>query len=64
MLLGNAVIYVIGLPWLLAATGWSWAETIQKGLEPFLLGDALKLVLAAAAFPAAWWLVGRRPGER
>lgn len=64
MLLANAAIYLVGLPWLQAATGWSWAETIQKGLEPFLLGDALKLFLAAAAFPAAWWLVGRRPGER
>ena len=25
--------------------------------------DALKLLLAAAAFPAAWWVVGRRAGE-
>ncbi len=64
MLLGNVVIYLVALPWLQAATGWTWAVTIEKGLQPFLIGDALKLLLAAAAFPAAWWLVGRRPGER
>lgn len=64
MLLGNVVIYLFGLPWLQAATGMSWAMTIQEGLTPFVIGDALKLVLAAAAFPAAWWLVGRRPGDR
>jgi len=64
MLLGNVVIYLVGLPWLQAATGMSWAMTIQEGLTPFVIGDGLKLLLAAVAFPAAWWLVGRRPGDR
>ena len=27
-------------------------------------GDAVKLLLAAAAFPVAWWLVGRGPDDR
>lgn len=57
--LGNAVIYAIGLPWLAAATGYSITETIAKGLVPFLAGDTAKLVLAAGALPAAWWVVGR-----
>ena len=26
--------------------------------------DLIKLVLAAGVFPLAWWVVGRRPGER
>jgi biotin transport system substrate-specific component len=60
MLLGNAVIYVAGLPWLAAAAGFSPDETIAKGLLPFLIGDTLKILLAGAALPAAWWLVGRR----
>ena len=64
MVLGNAVIYAVGLPWLQAVIGTSWSETLVSGLWPYLIGDALKLILAAAAFPAAWWLVGRRPGER
>lgn len=64
MLLGNAVIYAIGLPWLGAVTSSNPEETIALGLTPFLLGDALKLVLAAVLFPVAWWVVGRRPDDR
>ena len=39
-------------------------DTVANGLTPFLFGDALKLVLAAVLFPAAWWIVGRRPDDR
>jgi hypothetical protein len=28
-------------------------------VQPFLLGDAIKLVLATGLLPGAWWLVGR-----
>jgi biotin transport system substrate-specific component len=64
MLLGNAVIYVIGVPWLAVVTNHDLAWGIEKGLSPFILGDAIKLLLAAGAFPVAWWVVGRRPGDR
>jgi biotin transport system substrate-specific component len=64
LLIGNVVIYLVGVPWLMAVTGSTLAEGIADGVTPYLVGDALKLVLAAAAFPAAWWVVGRRPGER
>ena len=63
MLLGNLVIYAIGLPWLMAATGMDAGTAVAKGLTPFLIGDALKLLLAAGLFPVAWWVVGRRPGD-
>ena len=64
MLVGSLIIYAIGVPWLKIVTGWSVEDTIAKGLTPFLLGDTIKLVLAAALFPAAWWVVGRRPDDR
>jgi biotin transport system substrate-specific component len=63
MLLGNVVIYVVGLPWLMASTGMDGATAIDKGLTPFLIGDAIKLLLAAGLFPVAWWVVGRRPDD-
>jgi biotin transport system substrate-specific component len=63
MLLGNASIYLIGVPWLMAVLNLTLAEGIAQGLTPFIIGDLVKLFLAGAAFPAAWWLVGRRPGE-
>ena len=64
MLLGNVVIYALGLPWLKLVTGFSAEETIAKGLTPFLIGDSLKLILAAVLFPVAWWVVDRRPDDR
>lgn len=65
MLLGSLVIYAIGVPWLAyTAFGGDLATAFDKGMRTFLLWDALKLALAAATFPAAWWFVGRRPGDR
>ncbi len=64
MVVGNVVIYLFGVPWLMAATGMAFEEAIAKGVLPFLVGDAVKLALAGAAFPAAWWVVGRLPEER
>ena len=63
MLIGNVVIYAIGVPWLMAVAHFDLATGIAKGLTPFLIGDALKLALAAAAVPLAWWVGGRRPDE-
>lgn len=63
MALGNALVYVVGLPWLMVVTKSDLPTAIADGLLPFLVGDALKLLLAAGAFPVAWWIVGRRPGE-
>lgn len=64
MLIANVAIYVVAVPWLAWATHIDLASSINVGFTPFILSDALKLGLAAAAFPAAWWLVGRRPGDR
>lgn len=65
MLLGSLIIYAVGVPWL-AATAFAGdlATAFDKGMRTFLLWDGIKLALAAAAFPAAWWFVGRRPGDR
>lgn len=60
MVIGNAVIYLIGVPWLMAATGLSLQSALHFGLAPFVVGDALKLVVAAGLLPAGWWLVKRR----
>jgi biotin transport system substrate-specific component len=64
MILGEVVIYAIAVPWLALALGVSPAKAISLGLTPFIVGDAIKLAIAAGIFPFAWWLVGRRAGER
>jgi biotin transport system substrate-specific component len=64
MLIGSAIIYAIGLPWLAAARNLTPSQTIEGGLTPFILWDAVKLTVAAGIFPATWWLIGRRPDDR
>lgn len=61
MLAGNVLIYVPGLIWLGMLYGWD-KPILQWGLTPFLIGDALKLALAAALLPALWKLVGLARG--
>ena len=60
MALGNLVLYVPGLIQLQAVTGAEFAKVWAWGAGPFLLGDAVKLAVAALALPGAWALLGRR----
>ncbi len=62
--IGTAIIYAIGVPWLAVALNVSAGKAIELGLVPFILVDTAKLLAAAAVFPAAWWVVGRRPSDR
>jgi len=64
MVIGSVIIYAIGVPWLMTVTGMTWSDAVANGLTPFVAWDLAKLVLAAAFFPTAWWLVGRRPDDR
>jgi biotin transport system substrate-specific component len=59
MVLGNLVIYAVGVPWLMAATSFDFATALDKGVFPFLIGDALKIVAASALLPTAWALVNK-----
>ncbi len=57
MLVGNALIYVPGLLWLHQFSS-GLEQTLAWGITPFLIGDALKLGLAALLVPALWKLIG------
>ena len=61
MLIGNVLIYLPGLAWLGTLYGWD-KPILEWGLTPFLIGDGLKLVLAALLVPAVWKLVGSARG--
>ena len=60
MVAGNLVIYAIGVPYLAVAIGVDLAEAVALGAVPFLIGDGLKILLAAGLLPAAWKLAGTR----
>ena len=51
---GSLVIYAIGTVWLAADLNISAGEAFRLGVRPFLATDAIKVAIAACAFPAAW----------
>ena len=59
MVIGNFVIYAVGVTYLKFAIDASWATALSLGMVPFLIGDALKIALAAGLFPATWRMVQR-----
>ena len=59
MLVGEAIIYAVGVPYLAYAADMSLSAAVAAGLTPFLLGDALKAALAMGVLPTAWKLVKR-----
>ena len=52
MLIGDAVVFALGLAWLGTLLGWD-KPILAWGLYPFLLGDLVKIALAAVAVPTA-----------
>lgn len=51
--LGNLAIYLFGAGWLSIVLG-GVAAAIAGGVVPFLVGDLIKIALAAAVLPLAW----------
>ncbi|MDR6973897.1 biotin transport system substrate-specific component [Streptomyces sp. 3330] len=57
MLLGEAIIYLVGVPYLAYAADMSASAALAAGFTPFLIGDAVKAALAMGLLPTAWKLV-------
>jgi len=59
MIVGNLAIYAVGVPWLMVTVGIGFGQALALGVVPFLIGDAIKIALAAGLLPIAWHLVHR-----
>lgn len=59
MAIGLLLIYAFGLPWLMATLNVGLAKGLALGVTPFLLGDAVKVALAAGLLPLSWRLTRR-----
>jgi biotin transport system substrate-specific component len=57
MLAGTALIYLFGFAWLAHLIGFD--KAMRFGVLPFLLADALKLLLATFVLPLSWTLIAR-----
>ncbi len=60
MVMGELVMYGVGVAWLGIYLHVGGAKAISLGLTPFIVGDAIKAILAATLLPVAWKLVARR----
>ena len=62
---GTIIIYACGVSWLARSlnvpmyTG-DGQDAFTYGLAPFIVGDLIKMILAAALTPSAWWLLSSR----
>lgn len=69
-LFGSLLLYVFGVPWLAHSANLSWQQAMAVGCYPFLVGDAVKAVIAAIiilpvtkAFPISR-ITGARPSRQ
>jgi biotin transport system substrate-specific component len=58
MVLADACVFALGLLWLGSVVGWD-KPVLEWGLYPFILGDVVKLALAAAIVSAGVRLIRR-----
>jgi biotin transport system substrate-specific component len=58
MALGSAIIYLFGAGWMVLGLGMSVSTALMAGVIPFLIGDAIKAVIAAGVLPGGWKLLG------
>ena len=57
LIIGSVLIYIPGIFWL--AKLYTWNKPILAwGLTPFLIGDALKILLATLVIPSMWKFIG------
>ena len=54
MLIGNIAIYAVGVTWLKVSMDFTWSMAIALGATPFLIGDVIKIALAAGLLPLSW----------
>ena len=54
LLLGEALIFGIGLTWLRYSLDLSWTATIAAGFTPFILGEILKIAIVGTSLPLIW----------
>lgn len=59
MLVGEVIIFAFGVAWLSQALELPLQDTLEAGLYPFVVGDVIKLAIAAGVLPAAWRALAR-----
>ena len=54
LLLGEIVIFGLGLTWLHFSLDMTWSATFKAGFTPFILGEVLKIAIVGTSLPLIW----------
>jgi len=54
LMLGEAIIFGIGLTWLHYSLDMTWSATIAAGFTPFIFGELLKIAIVGTTLPLIW----------
>lgn len=60
VLAASVVLYLGGVPWLMALLDVGLTTALSLGVVPFLVGDAVKAALLCALLPSLWRITGTR----
>jgi biotin transporter BioY len=63
MTIGSLVILAAGWSWLVVGLQASPGGAFIAGVQPFLLGDVVKVILAAAVLPTGWAILKRKASQ-
>lgn len=61
VIVGSAVIYVAGVPWLALTADLTLTEAVVVGLLPFVLGDVVKAAAAVLVSESLWSTISFMP---
>ena len=63
MFVGSMVIIFVGAAWFSVLTHTSPLLALRVGVVPFIVGDIIKILLAAAVLPSGWALMRRKASQ-
>jgi biotin transport system substrate-specific component len=64
MFVGSIVIIFVGAAWFPVLTHTAPLLALRVGVAPFIIGDIVKILLAAAVLPSGWALLKRRASQK
>ncbi|MEP6741810.1 MAG: biotin transporter BioY [bacterium] len=64
MFAGSVIIIIAGWAWFSFLTHTAPGVAFKLSIAPFLIGDVIKIVLAAAVLPSGWALLNRKDSNK
>lgn len=58
LVIGSLIFYVLGAGWMAFGRGMGLGAALLQGVVPFIIGDAIKVLIAVGVLPGGWKLLG------